>query len=104
MMLENRSKTFHLSMHIDSFIAQSRYPDDYQNLMVQEGRDLTPAEARTFFALEKAKGRIVIPCSSECGNPCKHSDAGCTGFDHTGGGCPGHYSATRGSDTDKGGD
>src|SRR3546814_10374775 len=55
MMLENRSKTFHLSMHIDSFIAQTRYPDDYQNLMVQEGRDLTPAEARTFFALEKAK-------------------------------------------------
>src|SRR3546814_1941692 len=76
MMFENRSKTFHLSLHIDSFIAQSRYPDDYQNLMAQERRDSTPAVARTFLAQENTKGRIVLPCSSTCGNPSKQREIG----------------------------
>jgi hypothetical protein len=52
----------------------------------------TPAEARTFLALEKAKGRHVVPMSAECGNPCRHADNGCTGFDYgERGGCPGRY-------------
>lgn len=78
-------------MHIDGFISQSRYPEDYQGLLIENGRELTPAEARTFLALEKAKERIVIPCSGECANPCAHKASGCTGFDYAGGGCPGHY-------------
>lgn len=85
------SKTYSLSMNIDGFIRNNRYPRDYNVFQDDDGRELSPAEARTFLALEKAKGRAVIPCSSECGNPCKHSENGCTGFDYSGGGCPGRY-------------
>ena len=89
--MSTRSKTYSLCMNIDGFIHNNRYPRDY-NVFEENGRALTPAEARTFLALEKAKGRVVIPCSSECGNPCKHAENGCTGFDYEGGGCPGRYS------------
>lgn len=41
-----------------------------------------------FLRTERAKGHKVIPCSGECGNPCKQP--GCKGFDYTGGGCPGY--------------
>jgi hypothetical protein len=92
---ENRTKRHSLSMNIDGFIRNCRYPRDYNVFEDDDGRPLTPAEARTFLALEKAKGRKVIPCSSECGNPCKHADNGCTGFDYAGGGCPGRYTEGR---------
>jgi hypothetical protein len=88
---ENRSRTYSLSMNIDGFIRNNRYPRDFQGVFVEDGKTLNPLQARTFLALEKAKGRVVIPCSSECGNPCRHSDNGCTGFDYAGGGCPGRY-------------
>jgi hypothetical protein len=91
--LTNRSKTYSLSMSIDGFIRNNRYPRDYKGLFTEDGKTLTPAEARTFLALEKAKGRKVIPCSSECGKPCQHENDGCTGFDYAGGGCPGRYEA-----------
>lgn len=87
----NRSKTYSLSMNIDGFIRNNRYPRDYNVFQDDDGRELSPAEARTFLALEKAKGRVVIPCSSECGNPCQHSENGCSGFDYAGRGCPGRY-------------
>jgi len=54
------------------------------------GKTLSPDEARDFLYEELGKGRKVIPCSSECGNPCKHSEQGCTGFDYQDGGCPGY--------------
>lgn len=85
------SKTYSLSMNIDGFIRNNRYPRDYNVFEEDDGRPMTPAEARTFLTLEKAKGRVVIPCSSECGNPCQHADNGCAGFDYAGGGCPGRY-------------
>lgn len=91
----NRSKTYSLSMNIDGFIRNNRYPRDYNVFQDDDGRELSPAEARTYLALEKAKGRSVIPCSSECGNPCKHSENGCTGFDYSGGGCPGRYTEVK---------
>jgi hypothetical protein len=78
-------------MNIDGFIRNNRYPRDYNVFQDDDGRELSRAEARTFLALEKAKGRVVIPCSSECRNPCQHADNGCTGFDYAGGGCPGRY-------------
>ncbi|MBR8083116.1 hypothetical protein KDX23_10215 [Burkholderia vietnamiensis] len=90
--MTSRARTISLCMNIDGFIRHARYPGGYKGLFVEDGKTLTPAEARTFLALEKAKGRIVIPCSSECGNPCKHTDNGCTGFDYSGGGCPGRFS------------
>lgn len=90
--MTSRARTISLCMNIDGFIRNAPYPGGYKGLFVEDGKTLTPAEARTFLALEKAKGRVVIPCSSECGNPCKHSDNGCTGFDYSGGGCPGRFS------------
>jgi hypothetical protein len=91
MKLESRWKTISLCMDIDGFTRNAKYPGGYKNMFIDDGRTLTPAEARAFLAMEKAKGHKVIPCSSECGNPCKHSDNGCTGFDYQGVGCPGRY-------------
>lgn len=90
--LSNRPLTFSLCMNIDGFVRNNRYPRDYDVFQNDDGTPLTPPEARSFLALEKAKGRKVIPCSSECGNPCKHADNGCTGFDYSGGGCAGRFS------------
>jgi hypothetical protein len=84
-------RKFSMSMNIDGFIRNTPYPRGYKGLFSDGGRTLTAPEARTFLALEKAKGRSVIPCSAECGNPCQHAENGCTGFDYAGGGCPGHY-------------
>lgn len=92
---ENRSRTISLCMSIAGFIRNNRYPRDYEGLFNENGRELSAPEARTFLALEQAKGRVVIPCSSECGNPCKHADNGCTGFDYAGGGCPGRYTDSK---------
>jgi hypothetical protein len=86
-------KTISLCMSIDGFVRNNRYPKDYKGLFSENGKTLSAAEARTFLALERAKGRVVIPCSSECRNPCKHADNGCSGFDYSGGGCPGRFTA-----------
>lgn len=84
------SKTFSLHVHVPNFIATSRFPSDYKDVFQNtDGTTLKPTEARTFLQGELAKGRKVIPCSGECGNPCAHADNGCTGFDYAGGGCPG---------------
>lgn len=82
-------KTYSLCMSIDGFRRNNRYPRDYKVFQHDDGRPLSPAKARIFLAEEKLKGHKVIPCSAECGNPCKHADNGCTGFDYSGGGCPG---------------
>lgn len=55
----------------------------------ETGRTLTPPEAREHLMDELAKGHEVIPCANDCGNPCPNADKGCTGFDYSGGGCPG---------------
>lgn len=90
--MTTRMRRFSMSMNIDGFIRNNRYPRDYQGVFQHDdGRPMGPAEARTYLALEKAKGRNVIPCSAECGNPCRHAESGCTGFDYAGGGCPGRY-------------
>lgn len=82
-------RRYSLCMNIDGFVRNNRYPDGYDIFQQDDGTPLTPPEARAFLATEKAKGRVVIPCSSECGNPCQHAEKGCTGFDYQGGGCPG---------------
>ena len=47
-----------------------------------DGRPMTPQEAKATLLDELAKGHEVIPCGPAC-----------EGFDFTGGGCPGHRSS-----------
>jgi len=90
--IETRAKRFSLCMDIDGFVRNSRFPRDYRNLFRDDaGRTLALEEARAQLAIEKAKGREVIPMSAECGSPCQHAGSGCKGFDYSGGGCPGRY-------------
>jgi hypothetical protein len=84
----NTGTRYSMCLNIDGFVRNERYPQGYKDLFIgDDGHTLTPAEARAFLALEKAKGRKVIPCSSECGSPCQHD--GCPGFDYSGSGCGG---------------
>ncbi|HEX3163575.1 MAG TPA: hypothetical protein VHQ92_13440 [Pseudolabrys sp.] len=79
-----------LCMNIAGFIRNSKYPQDYVGTFLRaDGTPMSPDGALAYLATEKARGRTVLPCSHECGNPCKHSDRGCTGFDYNGSGCPG---------------
>lgn len=77
-------------MSVEGFLRNNKYPEDFGVFQRSDGSPLKPEEALTFLHMEKAKGRKVIPCSGECGNPCKNADKGCTGFDYGGGGCPGY--------------
>lgn len=97
---DNRSKTYSLCMNVDGFMRNNRYPRGYDIFQHDDGQEMSPAEALQFLTLEKAKGRKVIPCSSECGKPCKHADNGCTGFDYSGNGCPGRYTQRTTGDTE----
>lgn len=45
----------------------------------QDGNEFTDKEARDYLDDCLAKGWVLIPCSDDC-----------EGFDHFGGGCPGH--------------
>lgn len=55
-----------------------------------DGRELTNAEFVDFLWEQAYEGRRVIPMSGCCGNPCSNAAQGCTGFDYSGGGCPGY--------------
>lgn len=48
-------------------------------LLEDKGRTLSNAEARKYISECQAKGWKLLPCSENC-----------EGFDHFGGGCPGH--------------
>lgn len=87
----SRWRVFGLCMDIEGFLRQNRFPHGYDIFQQDDGTPLAPDAALTFLALERAKGRKVIPYTTECGNPCRHKDRGCTGFDYQGGGCPGRY-------------
>ena len=79
-----------MCMNVEGFLRNNNYPKDFDVFQQDDGTPLTPEEALTFLHMEKAKGNKVIPCSGDCGNPCKNADKGCTGFDYSGGGCPGY--------------
>ncbi len=88
------SRTFSLNFDIDGFTHSAVYPRDYVGMLRDgDGTTLSAAEARAHLAIEKAKGHTVIPCSSECGMPCKHD--GCPGFDYKGRGCGGRPTKER---------
>ena len=91
MTIDYRPRTYSICLNIDGFINASKYPDDYVGMFSNEGGDLSPEQAAQFLAVEKARGRKVIPFSAECGNPCGHANNGCSGFDYGGQGCPGRY-------------
>lgn len=81
-------RRFHICMSIEGFLSNNRYPKDFNIFQHDNGTEMSPDEALAYLVTEKAKGHTVIPCSAECGNPCKQ--AGCKGFDFTGDGCPGY--------------
>lgn len=87
--IDNRPRSYSMCMNIEGFIRNNRYPRDYNIFEQGDGTPMSPEEARTYLQAEQAKGHKVIPCSAECGNPCKHANSGCTGFDYQGSGCPG---------------
>jgi hypothetical protein len=95
------STRYFMCMNIAGFMRNNRFPSGYEGMFNDNGRTLTPYEAHEHLLGEVAKGRKVIPCSGECGNPCKHADKGCTGFEYQGGGCPG-YNIPEPSDADPG--
>lgn len=81
-------RRFHICMSIEGFLRNNRYPQDFNVFQHADGTEMPPEEALTYLTTERARGHKVIPCSGECGNPCKQP--GCKGFDYTGGGCPGY--------------
>lgn len=82
-------RRFSMCMNIEGFIKNAKFPSGYLGIFADDdGKELSPKEARDFLAVEKAKGRKVIPASGKCGNPC--SQNGCAGFDYSGKGCPGY--------------
>lgn len=87
------TRTYGLRLNVEGFLRNSKYPSEYRGLFTDDrGQTLTPAEARAFLRMQAYKGRVCIPMSDQCGNPCKHAERGCTGFDFKGGGCPGRES------------
>ena len=91
MSTEHGLKRYGLRMSIDGFLRHNRYPDDFDVFQAGDGRAMKPSEALAFLTTAKARGHTVIPCSAECGAPCPHEARGCTGFDYSGGGCPGYF-------------
>ncbi|UCF24103.1 MAG: hypothetical protein JSV72_00830 [Ralstonia sp.] len=84
-------RRYHLCLNIEEFLRSTKFPSGYLGMFRDDaGNELEPRAARDTLRIESMKGRKVIPMSKECGSPCKHSDAGCTDFDYSGGGCPGH--------------
>lgn len=79
-----------MCMNVDGFLRNNKYPKGYDIFQQDDGTPLHPDEALAFLHTEKAKGHKVMPCSGNCGKPCKNADKGCTGFDYSGGGCPGY--------------
>lgn len=92
MTLETRSKSFGMCINVEGFLRNTKYPSGFRDLVEGDDGKMLPApQARDWFKLQQHQGRKVIPCNGECGSPCKNAEKGCTGFDYSGGGCPGHY-------------
>ncbi|MEL6236969.1 MAG: hypothetical protein AAFO57_00385 [Pseudomonadota bacterium] len=83
-------RRYHLCLDVEGALQNIKFPSGYRGMFIDNGRELTPREARDTLRIESMKGRKVIPMSKECGAACQHAESGCTGFDYSGGGCPGH--------------
>lgn len=71
-------KKIHMCMNVRGALMNFK-ARDYKGFTHDNGRRMTPREAKAALLDELAKGHKVIPF----GPPCE-------GFDYTGGGCPGH--------------
>lgn len=70
----------HMCLNVRGFLSNNRFPDAYRGMFKHDdGRSMTPDEARNTLYDELAKGHEVIPLGSVC-----------DGFDYSGGGCPSH--------------
>lgn len=86
----SRNRIFSLCLDVGGFLRNEPFPSAYTGMLrSRNGQSLSPEEAATYLVLQRARGRKVIPTSAECSNPCRHAASGCTGFDYSGGGCPG---------------
>ena len=74
------STTIHLAIDVAGTLRHFR-AREWEGVMTDSatGRTLTPAEVKDYLLECLAKGWKLIPC-----------DPTCEGFDHFGGGCPGH--------------
>lgn len=76
------SKSYHMCMNVRGFIRNTKFPRGYAGIFRHEdGRSMTPDEAREQLFNELAQGHEVIPCVSK---------GACDNFDYSGGGCQGH--------------
>lgn len=80
----------YMCLSVRGFIRNSKFPRDYRGVFKHnDGRPMSPNEARDTLLDEIAKGHHVIPLSPHCANPCTRPN--CAGFNYgEGGGCPGH--------------
>lgn len=72
-------KQIHMCLDVRGFLKNSKKRDYKGMFKHDDGRTMTPDEAKDALLDELAKGHVVIPF----GKPCD-------GFDYSGGGCPGH--------------
>ncbi|QHL87435.1 hypothetical protein GU926_08290 [Nibribacter ruber] len=72
------TKRMHLSTNIEGLLRNFKRKK-LTGIVEKNGRALSDSEARKFLAECQAKGWKLLPCSADC-----------EGFDHFGGGCPGH--------------
>lgn len=68
----------HMSMSVEGALRNYRNKSMAGLLIDDNGREMTDKEVRKYLAECQAKGWKKIPCGD------------CEGFDHFGGGCPGH--------------
>jgi hypothetical protein len=84
-----------MCLSVRGFLKNAKFPRDYLNMFKHDdGRSMTPDEARDCLMDELKNGHEVIPMSDKCGNPCEQP--GCAGFEYHKemGGCPGHETQT----------
>lgn len=83
-----KARRLTVCQHIAGALRNWEFPSDYENVFTDDdGRVLSPAEAREYLRSQLAEGKAVLPMDG-CRSDCKR--AGCTGFDFQSG-CPGYY-------------
>lgn len=88
------SRISYVCMDVRGALSDLKFPRDYRRMFkADDGRTLSPDEARNALYDELAKGHEFIPTHPGCGNPCTVSV--CKGFQYKSGpdgawGCPGY--------------
>lgn len=72
-------KSYHLCLSVRGFLTNTKFPREYEGVFTHDdGRSMTPTEARDMLFDQIKLGREVIPFGT------------CDNFDWAGGGCLGH--------------